>query len=54
MNLVEKYEADTLIGTFYISFPKLLGEEMKIFDKKDASLMHNNFVLYILNIDKNG
>eukprot|EP01022_Parablepharisma_sp_SALTPOND_P014504 TRINITY_DN1977_c0_g1_i1.p6 TRINITY_DN1977_c0_g1~~TRINITY_DN1977_c0_g1_i1.p6 ORF type:complete len:192 (-),score=28.16 TRINITY_DN1977_c0_g1_i1:3037-3612(-) len=44
LTLAEKYESDTLIGEFYISFPKLLGEEMKIFDKKDATLIHKHIV----------
>jgi len=42
IKLAEKLEADVLVGYFYISFPKLLGKEMNIFDKKDASLMNNH------------
>ncbi len=44
ISLAEKYESDTLVGEFYISFPKLLGEEMKIFDQKDATLIHKHIV----------
>jgi hypothetical protein len=50
MKLAEKLETDVLVGYFYISFPKLLGEEMKIFDKKDASLMNNQLVIKIVSI----
>ena len=44
ISLADRYESDVLVGDIYISFPKLLGEEMKIFDHRDASLIHRPIV----------
>ena len=33
-----------LFGECYLSFPKLLGQEMTVFDKKDAMLLHRQIV----------
>jgi len=44
LSFTNPYESKSLIGEFYISFPKLLGVEMKIFDQKDASLIHKHIV----------
>jgi hypothetical protein len=42
-------DADVLLGESYIAFPKLLGEEMLIFDQKEALLIYKELVVVLGN-----
>lgn len=42
--ILERIETDPLFGVCHISFPKLLGDEMTVFDKIDAALIHKEIV----------